>query len=237
MNRAYVFFDMDDTLVEWVTSWEDAFARAAAEEGVHITRQQAFNALNEAFSTIYGECLRSHAAARDESAFWLDYDARIFESLGVREGARRAAQRVAKLLQRPDAIALYPEVRGVLEALADRGARLGIITGRPRALPDLEALGVAKYFDLILDGLSFGEAKQVGGVLFRHAAEVVARAGLVGWHVGDSLVHDVEAATAAGFRAVLVDRRGRHPGASCLRVESLDRLPDLISSAAREDGA
>ena len=229
LSQTYVFFDVDDTLVEWTVRWEKVFAQAACEAGVEVTREQAWDAINTAFSTFYDDYLRKHSAAGDEQEFWLDYNGRILATLGVRSEPRRAAERVTEMLKRPDAIRLFPEVQEVLQTLAEKGARLGIITGRPRAGPDLEALGVRHHFDLILDALSAGETKVMGSVMFGRAAGEAEAAGMTAWHVGDSYEHDVEAAQAAGLRAVLVDRDGRHEEADCFRVEDLRALPEIIA--------
>ena len=229
-SLAYIFFDVDDTLVQWTASWTEAFAVAAREAGAEVTDDQAFEALNTAFSTFYSDYLEKHWAFGDEEEFWLDYDGRVLEMLGVNDDPRAAAARVAELLKRPDSIQLFPEVPEVLEALKDRGVRLGIMTGRPAAAPDLEALGILHYFDPVLDGLSVGEVKRVGSSMFYCAVEAASAAGAVGWHVGDSYEHDVQGALAAGLRGVLVDRRGNHPEADCDRITDLRGLLDLLDS-------
>jgi len=229
-SPVYIFFDVDDTLVQWRASWTEVFALAAKEAGVDVNSDQAFDEINTAFSTFYSDYLSKHSTTGDEEEFWLDYDGRILGMLGVRNDPRRAAARVTELLKRPDAIQLFPEVPEVLDALKDGGARLGIITGRPVAAGDLEALGVLHYFDLVLDGLSAGEAKRVGSVIFDPAVEAVSAAGAEGWHVGDSYEHDVQAALAAGLRGVLVDRRGERPDADCDRITDLRGLLDLLYS-------
>jgi len=196
-----------------------------------VSREEAWEGLNTAFSTFYGDYLRKHSARGDEREFWLDYNGRILETLGVKEEPRRAAERVAELLKRPDSIQLFPEVPEVLRTLREMDARLGIITGRPRAAPDLETLGVLHYFDPVLDGLSMGEAKRVGSAVFAQAAEVVSAVGAVGWHVGDSYEQDVRGAQEVGMQGVLVDRSGREESADCPRVEDLRALPEMIAQA------
>lgn len=229
LSQTYVFFDVDDTLVEWTVRWEKVFAQAAREAGAEVSDQQAWDAINTAFSTFYDDYLKKHSEAGDEQEFWLDYNGRILETLGVRSEPGRAAARVTELLKKPDAIRLFPEVQEVLQTLSEKGARLGILTGRPRAAPDLEALGVGHYFGVVLDALSAGETKGMGSVMFGRAAGVAAAAGMTAWHIGDSYEHDVEAAQAAGLRAVLVDRDGRHEEADCPRIEDLRALPEMIA--------
>ncbi len=136
---------------------------------------------------------------------------------------------MTELLKKEDSVRLFPEVQEVLQTLSEKGARLGIVTGRPRGGPDLEALGVRHHFDPMLDGLSAGETKRVGCAMFNIAAEAVSAAGMTGWHVGDSYEHDVEAAQAAGLRGVLVDRDGRHEEVECPRIEDLRALPEMIA--------
>ncbi|MBF5083651.1 HAD family hydrolase [Quadrisphaera sp. INWT6] len=64
-------------------------------------------------------------------------------------------------------------------------------------------------------------------------AEALARVGVAAHEavmVGDSLVNDVRGALAAGLGAVLLDRRGEHPGADVPRISTLDELdPRLLS--------
>ena len=236
MGRAhYIFFDVDDTLIEWVNKWDDAFVEAARSVGVEADAERALKALERAMATLYEECVQEHHAGGDLKAFWLDYDSRVLEMLGAGERSREAAARVGELLTQPDAMRLYSEVSEVLELLSAGGARLGIVTARPQAAPDLERLGVAGYFDPILDAFSVGSAKAEGR-MFRMAAEAAGESGRVGWHVGDKYGSDVVGARAAGLRPVLVDRCGAHPDADCARIEDLRELLEIIASAPEEDG-
>jgi putative hydrolase of the HAD superfamily len=227
MPKPYVFFDVDDTLVEWTTSWRQVFAQVAREAGAEVTEEQAWEALNFAFTKLYPEFVRTHAPRGDLDEFWVAYDAEILALLGVKEDRRRWAERVIALVQQPGCIRLYPEVSEVLETLAAMGARLGIVSGRPAAAPDLELLGVRRYFDPVIDAFAAASAKSEGA-MFRLAAEAAARSGRVAWHVGDYYEDDVEGARAAGLRPVLVDRRNEHPHADCPRLPDLRGLPDII---------
>jgi putative hydrolase of the HAD superfamily len=227
-SQPYVFFDVDDTLVDWQVSWADAFAQVAREAGAGVTPDETLEALNLAFSTFYADYLKKHSTLGDEQEFWLDYNGRIFETIGVKQQPRKAAARVAKLLSSPQAIQLFPEVPEVLQTLSDNGARLAIVTGRPRARTDLDSLGILHYFEHLLDGLWAGEMKRVGSAQFAEAARIAAAARTPAWHVGDSYQDDVEGARAAGLRPVLVDRRGEHPDADCPRTDDLRPLPEII---------
>ena len=136
----YVFFDVDDTLIEWTVRWPEAFAQAAREVGVAVSPEEALAALKTALSTgIYTDLVHRHAADDDDRAFWLAYDGRLLEILGVKQGLRQATERVVDILTQPDSRRLFPDVPDVLDSLSQAGAKLGVVTGRPRAEPDLEA--------------------------------------------------------------------------------------------------
>jgi HAD superfamily hydrolase (TIGR01549 family) len=232
LSRAYVFFDVDDTLVEWKVGLAQAFAQVAREAGVEASVEQAKQVLNGAFIGCYEDCIRKHAGAGDVHEFWMDYDGHLLAALGVTRNLREHTARLERLLSAPDAIALFPEVPEVLGELRARGARLGIITGRPMAGPDLERLGIRGHFDYVVDAFSAGSSKGAGR-MFLSAAQAAAAAGLSAWHIGDSYSDDVKGAEAAGMRAILVDRGAAHPDADCLRITDLRPLPEIIANGSR----
>lgn len=230
-SRAYVFFDVDDTLLEWTTSWADVFAQVAGEAGVKVSVAQAWHLLRGAFAGVYAECVALHAASGDARAFWEDYDARLLLALGVTEDVPRHAERVIELLSRPDAVRLYPEVPEVLDELKGTGARLGIITSRPVARPDLERFGIYDWFDLVIDAFSARSVKSEG-TMFAAAAETAAAEQRAAVHVGDSYADDVIGSRAAGILPILVDRHGRYPDADCLRISDLTPVPGIVANGA-----
>lgn len=229
MNTScYVFFDVDDTLIEWTVSWPEVFVEAAAEAGVSVSLELAASTLVHCLETIYDDVVRAHAQRGDERACWLDYDARVLAQLGVEQDLPRAAEHVVERLSAPDAKRLFPEVPEVLSTLGAAGIRLGIITNRPSAGPDLAALGISDYFDPVIDVLGTGSTKRDGGV-FRRAAAVAAEAGLPAWHVGDSYDGDIVGARAAGLCPVLLDRGYSNDATDCLRIADLTELIPLLT--------
>lgn len=229
-SPCYIFFDVDDTLVEWTVSWRHAFARAAGEFGVHVGADDASRAVTNAFATYYDQCLASHAASGDVYSFWLDYDGRILADLGVpSRHVAPATERVIEMLRPSSAIRLYDDVTEVLGALSDQRMRLGIVTGRPKAEPDLDMLGVRHYFDPLIDAFSVGSSKSAGH-MFHVAAAVAADAGLTAWHIGDSYDDDVLGARAAGIRPILIDRKDQQQAVDCPHISSLrDLLPIILN--------
>jgi FMN phosphatase YigB (HAD superfamily) len=227
----YVFFDVDDTLIEWKQDWQAAFMETARGAGVEVSAAQVTEALNAVFHSDYEDCLRRHAASGDLTAFWIDYDGRILAHLGVTDDLPRRAAHVVGMFQRPGAVELYPEVREVLQELVGAGALLGIVTERPLAGPDLTRLGVAQHFSPVID--AFGtESTKRHPLMFDLAAEAAARAGRVAWHVGDSYRADVLGARRAGIRPILLDRHARHPEPDCACIDDLRQLADVLRDGA-----
>jgi len=227
-DHTFIFFDMDDTLIEWTVSWSETFVQAAGSVGVTVHPDESHAALERAFATVYHDCVEAHAESGDERAFWLDYDGRVLESLGVASGLRKATEQVVDLLTQPESRRLYAEVPEVLQTLSEQGIRLGIITSRPLAEPDLAALGIRGYFDPLIDAFAARSAKSQGH-MFQLAAKVAE--GKPAWHVGDSYEDDIVGARAVGFRPVLVDRRGESDGVDCPKVHGLQELVTLLQEA------
>lgn len=124
---------------------------------------------------------------------------------------------------------VFPDVVPALEALRAGGCGLGIVSnfdGRVHRI--LEGLGLARWFESVTLSSQVGVTKPDAAIF----ARALARHGIgaaQALHVGDSPLEDGEGARAAGLRAVLIDRGGRHadrPGVA--RVGSLVALPAMI---------
>jgi putative hydrolase of the HAD superfamily len=124
---------------------------------------------------------------------------------------------------------VFADAVPALAALRALGCSLGIVSNFDgRVLRILEGLGLAPWFASVTLSSRVGATKPDRAIferaLARHGADA-ARA----FHVGDSPVEDCEGARAAGLRAVLIDRAGRHaarPG--LVRVASLESLAGMI---------
>ncbi|MGA9852550.1 MAG: phosphoglycolate phosphatase [Gammaproteobacteria bacterium] len=126
---------------------------------------------------------------------------------------------------------LYPGVREVLDHLQRADIRMACITNKSAEFtePLLDALGIRSYFGVVLSGDSLTQRKPDPLPLLhaaRHFKIVPAQACMV----GDS-VNDLQAARAAGFRAIGV-RYGYGGDLSAARpdamLNSLTELPPLL---------
>ena len=218
---------MDDTLVEWTVRWHDCFVQTAAEHGVTVTAARAKKALLDTFKAEYRRCIRRHAESGDEIAFWMDFDARVLAALGVSEAASRATESVVALLKNPDNVRLFPDAVDTLAALRDSGYGLGIVTSRPKADPDLERLGIRRFFGPVIDAFAARGVKSESHV-FPFARAQTQNDDMPVWHVGDDYHDDIVAALEAGFRAVLIDRTDRHAERDCVRITTLSQLEQAL---------
>ena len=98
----------------------------------------------------------------------------------------------------------YPGVIDGLNALKDKGLRLGCVTNKAEkfTLPLLQRTGLADYFELTLSGDSLPE-KKPHPLPMLHAAEFFGAANAEVLLIGDS-VNDAEAARAAGSPVFIV---------------------------------
>jgi putative hydrolase of the HAD superfamily len=106
---------------------------------------------------------------------------------------------------------LFDDVLPTLDALADMGLALGVVSNWDCALPQhLERLGVADRFGVICASAAVGYRKPAPAIfaVALSALEVLPADAL---HVGDQRDEDVIGAQAAGAQALLLDRT---PGAT-----------------------
>ena len=168
----------------------------------------------------------------DQTRFRSTAWARALGELGVDDAA--LADHLAERLidVRKDYHVLYPEARGLLDALHGQ-CRLGLLTnGAPRIQRGkIEAVGVATCFDVILVSGEAGYGKPDP----RLFAAMLSRLGVApdrAVMVGDNLAKDVGGAQSAGMRGVWINRSGEPPNAPVTpdaEIRSLAELPEWLA--------
>jgi putative hydrolase of the HAD superfamily len=121
----------------------------------------------------------------------------------------------------------YPDVEAALRELRDRGLTLVIASNWDCSLPEwLRPAGILELVDGVVTSAEVGAAKPSPRVFERALVAAGVEPGEA-LHVGDKVDNDVEGATAAGVRAVLLQREGDPPpGVESIR--SLRELPALL---------
>ena len=132
----------------------------------------------------------------------------------------------------------YPGVRAGLARLAEEGYRLACITNKAERFtrPLLEALDLARHFELVLSGDSLPK-KKPDPLPLLHACRHFGIAPAAGLLVGDS-ANDTQAAQAAGMPVICVTY-GYHQGrdlaalGAVALIDSLEELPQYIRPLPR----
>ena len=168
------------------------------------------------------------AAVRAEMGYYKEHshEGRDRESLAqLRE---RSAAVISEALGRPvevetlmEAIRFraVPDAKPALEGLGGRGLTRVCVSNWDCALPEvLERTGLAPLVDGVVTSASAG-ARKPDPAIFAPALELAGCAPGEALHVGDTAEEDVEAARAAGIRALLIDRDGGGDIASLTEIE------------------
>ncbi len=122
------------------------------------------------------------------------------------------------------------DARDSLERLRATGRRLAVVSnanGTVRA--HFERLGLAGYFDVIVDSGEVGVEKPDPRI-FQLALAQLHVPPHETIHVGDLFHIDVVGARAAGLTPILLDPLGLYPDADCWRVSSLTALADYLAA-------
>jgi 2-haloacid dehalogenase len=201
-------FDCYGTLVDWDRGIGDELTRLFGAE----SREPALARYHELEPSVQAE--RPGAPYREVLA----------------ETLRRCAEELERELPdaEHDALArslsdwpVFPEVRGALHELRERGWRLAILSNTDRDLIEASMARIGVEFELAIVASEIGSYKPAPG----HWREFRARTGADPRrhvHVAASLFHDVEPCAELGIPCVWINRLGERGGSSAVA-----RLPDL----------
>lgn len=128
-------------------------------------------------------------------------------------------------------VELFPEVRGVLERLAQSHTLIAISNGNA----DLRRIGLADLFRFSVHAREHGKAKPSRCIFDSASTRLGVPAAQI-LHIGDHPEQDVQAALDAGMAAVWLDRGlSEWPGAPVVAAPRLRDLNELELWIARTD--
>jgi putative hydrolase of the HAD superfamily len=132
----------------------------------------------------------------------------------------------------------FEEVPQVLRAARERGVRLVVVSNWDVSLHDVLAdTGLAPLLDGVVTSAEAGSAKP-DGAIFARGLELAGVTASEAVHVGDSVVHDVAGALAAGIEPLLVVRDGALADAPVpAGVRAIATLRPLLDVLATADAA
>jgi putative hydrolase of the HAD superfamily len=195
----------------------DAHYRAAARFGIHLDVEA---------------CWREA---------WLGYLQTYVEECGVPQDRRDEAHRHVDSEFADAALWVdpVPGSREGLQALADVGVRLGIISNADgmigSRLAQLELCqvgpGIGVDIECVVDSGNVGVMKPDPRI-FQAAVDLLGLDPDQVWYVGDMPAIDVVGARRAGIRPYLMDPLGLHLDAGYDRISSLAALAELIATAS-----
>jgi REG-2-like HAD superfamily hydrolase len=218
-----VLFDGVGTLIYPRETVGETYARIAATQGVVIPPWR----LEDAFRRMLGAAPPIPIGEEGERAWWRD---------GVRATFRAADQMqqfadfeacyeaIYEFYAHAEAWVTTPDVVPVLTALRSSGRQLAVASNFDHRFTGvITGMDLARHFDLIWLPSSAGVAKP-DALFFTSACERLGVPPAEAVMVGDDLLKDLEAARAAGLRAIDV-----------ASLASLASLPERLEELEREE--
>lgn len=228
-----VLFDMDNTLIDWHGFDGNWFEMEREHLGKVLnfleTAGRPLEASLDDFAQTYTELTRD-AWATARSTLRAPHMGKLLMQALAHYGFEpdetvRAADCIKAYDWKPaSGVALFPDVIEGLDAILERGLKIGIVTNasQPMHLRDieLEAFGLLNYFP---DATCRISAADVGYLkpnvkIFEYALQQLGTTAQETIYVGDNPVADIAGAQAAGLRAVLRINRETPPLISGLIV-------------------
>ncbi|HEY7047089.1 MAG TPA: HAD family hydrolase [Jatrophihabitantaceae bacterium] len=213
-----VFFDVDDTLVDFDGAARDAF-------GVVFGPAADYRAWTELSSQWH----RRFPAELSWDDMLVGRTAAFLQSLGRDDEPAGVEARRMDLIER--SCAVFADVAGCLQALRAAGLRLGVITNSDpvHQRRKLASVGLAEAFDVLVISGELGVGKP-SPEIFEHACRALGVSPSEALHIGDRLDLDALAAAGAGLRGVWLDRVGAAGDEQRVPVvTTLDALPALVA--------
>jgi REG-2-like HAD superfamily hydrolase len=205
-----VFLDIGDTVMRPNPSWEHIYAIAFEEHGVEVELPALRDALRAAYHH-GGWGFEGGFEATEETSYrrTVEIDQAAITELGIGPMPDTFYRRLSELFLLVSNWHVFPDVLPALDALKERGLRIGAVSNWVWQLPELlHSLELVRHFDFIAASARVGFEKPHPAI-FRYALEQAGVEPGEVLHVGDHLDADVAGAQAVGIAPVLIDRRGR----------------------------
>ena len=217
-----VFFDVDDTLVDYASTARRALDEAMGSGDSYDLWQEVSGPYFERYARgeIGFEPMRIERTAAFLHALGRDADA-----------GRAAAFEQARFTALNRSFVLFDDVLACLDALRARSLRLGVITNNDGQYQrrKLAMVGLDDAFDAIAIWGEIGAGKP-DPLIFVHACTALGVAPAAALHVGDRLDADALGALGAGLTGVWLDRLGAAGDERRVPVvSSLSAVPALVA--------
>jgi HAD superfamily hydrolase (TIGR01549 family) len=226
MSLTHLFFDAGNTLVYVNLEFVSA---ALARRGVEVDVDLLWSSENRVRGRMDDPGL---IASTNDVSRWTMYFEQILARSGVSDGTlvRDVIAELRAYHAKSNLWELVPaEVRTALDALKGR-YRMSVVSNANGTVRDkLERVGLAGYFEAILDSHEEGIEKPDPRI-FRLAMDRTGARPEGSLYIGDFYHIDVVGARAAGMDAVLLDPADNHADKPVRRLPSIGGLPGLLGS-------
>ena len=230
-----VSFDATGTLISCPRLGE-IYAEVLQRHGVSLTAEAARSHFHTAWQEL--DCRESPDQDRwarhpdGARGWWSELIHRVCALAGAEQPSEFAVAELFHRFTQGDAWEVYPDARRLLYRLRQARMPTVVTSNWDRRLHTvLDRVGLLPLLGDVVISQDIGVAKP-STAIFDAARQRLEQQGATAegplLHVGDHVVSDFEGAQAAGFRAVLLDRRGHRGTRRPDEVASLDELPRLL---------
>lgn len=232
MIRA-VFFDAGETLLYPHPSFAAVFSEVCRASGRDITPQEVGTVRQRLAPHLLDVAEESGVekgpslSPEDSRRFWTFLYRRFLKEWDIVDA--ELVDRLYETFSRTSTYRLYDDALPALRALQARELVIGLISNFDSWLSEmLVEMEVGHLFDVtVISGVEGVEKPDPA--IYELAIQRAGVAPDESVHVGDSPGLDAQPATAAGMRAVLLDRDGRYPSEPWPTIPSLEDLPSLLT--------
>jgi len=224
-----IFFDVGGTLFRPYPSVGVIYHEVAKRYGYHTDPEDLQTRFMEAWKKRDGlASLESHSNEKIEREWWKSLVHEVFLQVGKVDDFEGFFDELHDVFGRPASWRFYPESLDVLNAIKQRGQRIGVISNwDSRLFRLLDELGIRSYFEIVLASAVFGVSKP-SPKIFKEALEQTGVKPEEAIHVGDSIEDDIHGARGARIPAVLVDRHGHDTTRLSKEVKVIHNLMELL---------
>jgi len=214
-----VLFDLGGTLAS-TADVPEIFARILRAHGIEVSRHE----ISEVHRQNQEEFSEELMAERGPD-FWVRWNLRILEGIGVEKDAEFLARKIDELWFDYADLSVYSDVMETLVQLKARKIKIGIVTnGFERDYKKvLQTLGLTGYFDVVV-GVDTCNRVKPDKEMFLYAVDKLQVQPAEAIFIGDSVKRDYEGARKAGLKSLLIDREGKAPA----NVETVRSLTDVL---------
>ena len=221
MRFKAVLFDLGWTLVKILESPE-IYKRILEIYGVKVSADdvlKAYRANEKEFDMFEG-------MAQLGDDFWIKWNLKLLERLGIRENREFLAEKIVELWWEYADLEVYPDVMETLVQLKAKGVKIGVVTNGLKSdfQQILGKLRLSDCFEVVV-GIDTCKKAKPNQEIFFYAVNKLRVRPEETIFVGDSIKHDYEGAEGAGLKPLLIDREGKTPA----DLDTIRSLTEILS--------